>query len=347
VDGEPPELAALRLPHDAYTDEDIAQRTIYVEASRGCPFRCEFCLSSLDQHVREFPIEPFLEALERLLDRGARRFKFVDRTFNLRDERVHTILTFLQERWRDGMQVHFEIVPDRLSKALIARIKEFPAGGLRLEVGVQTFNPEVQAAISRRQDLDKTAANLRVLREETGAILHADLILGLPGEDWESIARGFDQLIALNPQEIQVGILKRLKGAPIARHVPVHALVFSPDPPYEILQTDRIVFMQMQRLKRFARYFELYYNSGNFTQSLALLWAGNASPFKAFMALSDGLWAATGRTHEFPLAFLARHLYRCLLDAGVDSPQRLAAIVKTDYHRRPGRTEKLDLSDFD
>jgi len=347
IDAEPPGLAALRLPYDAYTDEDIARRTIYVEASRGCPFRCEFCLSSLDQHVREFPITPFLEALERLLERGARRFKFVDRTFNLRDERVNTILTFLQEHWHDGMQVHFEIVPDRLSESLMARIKEFPAGGLRLEVGVQTFNPEVQGAISRRQDLEKTVANLRALRQETGAVLHADLILGLPGEDWESIARGFDQLIALNPQEIQVGILKRLKGAPIARHVPAHAMVFSADPPYEILQTDRIDFMQMQRLKRFARYFELFYNSGNFPDSLPLLWAGNALPFNAFMALSDALWAATGRTHEFPLVFLARFLYRCLLDAAADSPSRLAAIVKADYHRRPGRTEKLDLSGFD
>lgn len=347
LSGEPPDLDALELPYEAYTEEDIARRTLYVEASRGCPFRCEFCLSSLDQRVREFPLTPFLGALGRLLERGARRFKFVDRTFNLHEKRMDTILTFLEEHWRDGMQVHFEIVPDRLSEAMLTRIKAFPAGGLRLEVGVQTFNPEAQKAISRRQDLEKTVTNLRVLRQETGAVLHADLIAGLPGEDWESFARGFDQLIALNPHEIQVGILKRLKGAPIARHVPTYAIAFSQPPPYEVLQTDRIAFQQMQRLKRFARYFDLYYNSGDFPESLPLLWAGGASPFDAFMALSDTLWAATGRTHEFALAFLARHLYGCLLETGADSPSRLATIVKADYHRRPGRTEKLDFSGFD
>jgi radical SAM superfamily enzyme YgiQ (UPF0313 family) len=339
---DPPDLERLALPYEAYTDEDIARRLIYVEASRGCPFRCEFCLSSLDPRVREFPLEGFLDAMARLIERGARRFKFVDRTFNLRHERVEAVLRFLQARWRDGMQVHFEIVPDRLNERTLDLLAQFPLGGLRLEVGVQTFNEEVQAAISRRQDIEKTVENLRFLRARTGALIHADLVAGLPGESWESLAAGFDRLVALEPHELQVGILKRLKGTAIARHVPTHAMVFAPYPPYEILQTDRLDFARMQRIKRFARYFDVYYNSGNFPRTLTLLWRVGASAFAAFMAFSDFLWAATGRTHSLPLVAQARLLHDFLVQAGMDDRQTIAAALRRDFYRLPGRKDKLN-----
>ncbi len=337
-----PDIAALALPYDAYTDEDLARRVVYVEASRGCPFQCEFCLSSLDKRVRDFPLQPFLAALDRLIERGARRFKFIDRTFNLRRDRVEAILDFFLDRWHDGMQVHFEMVPDRMPPALLEHLARFPAEGLHLEVGIQTYNPESQVAISRRQDLEKTEANLRFLRERTGARIHADLIAGLPGESWESFAAGFDRLVAVGPPEIQVGILKRLRGTPIARHAGPRRMVFSPDPPYEVLQTDLLDFGQMQRIRRFARYFDLYYNSGNFPRSLELLWRARPSAFDAFMALSDSLWAATGKTHELSLARRAEHLHDFLIDAGVDPPETVAAAIRDDFHRLPGRKDRLD-----
>ncbi|MFO7973730.1 MAG: radical SAM protein, partial [Candidatus Hydrogenedentota bacterium] len=218
IEGGHPNVSKLVLPYSAYTQEDIAHRTLYVETSRGCPFKCEFCLSSLDPGVRELPLPPFFEAIEALIERGAVQFKFVDRTFNLREERVLAILDFFHERLRPGMQIHFEIVPDRLSQNTLERMADFPHGVLRLEVGVQTFNPKTQEAISRVQDLDETIVTLRFLREHTGALLHADLVLGMPHETWDSTREGFDRLLAVRPQEIQVGILKRLKGAPIARH---------------------------------------------------------------------------------------------------------------------------------
>lgn len=166
--------------------------------------------------------------------------------------------------------------------------------------------------------------------------------MGLPGESWESFASGFDQLVALEPHEIQVGVLKWLKGAPISRHIPEHALVFAKTPPYEILQTGLLGFEQVQRLKRFARYFDLYYNAGNFSESLGLLWRTHPSAFDAFMALSDYLWTTTGRTHEFPLAQLARHLHQFLLEAGIDSRETIGAAIRKDFYRLPGRTDKLD-----
>lgn len=339
-----PDLASLALPYDAYSDADIARRVIYVEASRGCPFRCEFCLSSLEKQVRDFPLDDFLAALKGLMDRGVSQFRFIDRTFNLRKDRVEAILDFFLRNYSEELRVHFEIVPDRLAPEMLEWIARFRPGTLHLEVGIQTYNPAAQAAISRRQDLERTEENLRFLREEAGALLHADLIAGLPEEGWESFAEGFNRLLALGPQEIQVGILKRLKGTPIARHAQRGDLVFSKEPPYEVLQTRWLDFAQLQRIKRFARYFDLYYNSGNFPTSLPMLWRTGESGFDAFMALSDGLWSATGRRHELPLPKLAYHLYDTLVAAGVDAPETIADAIRSDYHRLPGRKDRLEFS---
>src|SRR5579862_9774055 len=155
-----PDFDRLALPYDLYTDTDIAHRVIYVEASRGCPFECEFCLSSLDVPVRNAPLDPFLAAMQRLLDRGVRQFKFVDRTFNLNLKTSSAILRFFLERYRPGLFVHFEMIPDRLPEALRELIKQFPPGALQFEVGIQTFNEEVAKLISRRQDNAKVAENL-------------------------------------------------------------------------------------------------------------------------------------------------------------------------------------------
>src|SRR6266496_2834457 len=233
---------SLSLPYDFYSDEDLAHRVVYVEASRGCPFKCEFCLSSLDVPVRNVPLDAFLAAMQRLLDRGLRQFKFVDRTFNLNLNFSRSILQFFLDRYEPGLFLHFEMIPDRLPEALRETIAKFPAGALQFEVGVQTFNEAVATRISRKQDNDKLADNLKFLREQTGVHVHADLIVGLPGEDVESFGRGFDRLVALKPQEIQVGMLKRLRGTPIVRHDVEWGMVYSPNPPYEILQTRVIDF---------------------------------------------------------------------------------------------------------
>jgi len=340
---EPPDLAQLVPPYDAYTEEDIAHRSIFVEASRGCPFRCDFCLSALDPRVREFPLGPFLEAMEGLIERGARRLTFVDRTFNLSEARVESILAFFRGHWRDGLQVHFEIVPDRLTDRMVDQMAWFPPAGLHLEVGVQSFNPEALATVGRHQDPGRLEENLRRLRSETGAFVHADLVVGLPGECWDSFAEGFDRLFALRPHEIQVGFLKRLKGAPISRHIATHALVFAGHPPYEVLQTGLLSFRQMQCLKRFARYFDRYYNAGNFPTALDLLWRTNPSPFRAFMAFADTLWSRTGQTHRLSLARLARELFHFLAHANRDTTEAIAAAIEQDYHRIPGRKDKLRL----
>ena len=164
IPAEPPEFSQIVLPYDLYTDDDIAHRIIYVEASRGCPFTCEFCLSSLDIPVRQVPLTAMLEQLQRLLDRGVKQFKFVDRTFNLNVNISKTILEFFLARHQPGHFFHFEMIPDRLPESLREIIAKFPPGALQFEVGIQTFNEEVGGLIQRRQNYEKLADNFHFLR---------------------------------------------------------------------------------------------------------------------------------------------------------------------------------------
>ena len=317
--GEQPPLAGIALPYAEYSDDDLRHRHVYVEASRGCPFKCEFCLSALDRTAWPFPLDRFLQQLEALWQRGARRYKFVDRTFNLRVEASAAILDFFLLRIErspdDPPFLHFELVPDHLPAALRGQLARFPAGTLQLEIGIQTFNLEVQALISRRQKNEAAESNLRWLQAETHAHLHVDLIAGLPGEDLASLAAGFDRLVALRPHEIQLGTLKRLRGTPIARHAERHALVFSAEAPYEVISTGLIDAPTMQRIRRFARYWDLIANSGRFPRTLPILLG--RTPFDRFMALADWLYATTQRTHALPNEELYAHLHVWLVRGGM------------------------------
>lgn len=299
ITAQHPTPEQLTLPYDFYTDHDISHRILYVEASRGCPYKCEFCLSALDKTVTPFNLDAFLSAMQKLYDRGARQFKFVDRTFNLKIETSINILNFFLERLSDDLFLHFELIPDHLPEKLKHVISLFPPGTLQFEIGIQSFNPQIQENIRRKQNNTKSIENLRWLREHSHAHLHTDLIIGLPGEDVESFAAGFDQLVQLDPHEIQVGILKRLRGTPINRHTDSHGMVYNPQPPYNILKTNRIEFQTMQRLTRFARYWDLIANSGRFKNSLRHILAAN--PFNNFLNLSDWIFNQTRQTHQIAL----------------------------------------------
>ncbi|HEY3761815.1 MAG TPA: DUF4080 domain-containing protein [Verrucomicrobiae bacterium] len=334
-----PEFSQLRLPYEFYDDRDIAHRIIYVEASRGCPFTCEFCLSSLDVPVRTVPLAQFLGEMQKLLNRGVRQFKFVDRTFNLNLATSRAILEFFLERHRPGNFYHFEMIPDRLPDPLREIIACFPAGSLQFEVGIQTFNPQVGQLISRKQNYDRLADNLRFLRNETSVHVHADLIVGLPGETVESFASGFDQLVSMRPQEIQVGILKRLRGTPIVRHDAEWQMAYNPHPPYEILQNKLINFATMQKLRRFARYWDMVGNSGNFVATTPLIWENAPSPFTAFMHLSEWLHARAGRTDGIALARLMEWLFEFLTTEAKLNARQVAEALWADY-QRGGRHDK-------
>lgn len=382
LDGEPPaarliagEALApdeLQPPYPWFSDDDLRHRILYVEASRGCPFRCEFCLSSLDRTAVPFDPERFLLQMARLHERGARLFKFVDRTFNLRGATSEAILRFFLGRIEaapgDPVYAHFELIPDRLPERLRALIARFPPGTLQLEIGIQTWNSEVQALISRRQDNEKAEHNLAWLRAHTHAHLHVDLIAGLPGEDLASFAAGFDRLHALGPQEIQIGVLKRLRGAPIARHAEAFGMRFNPSPPYNVLATDRMPFATVQRIARFARHWDLVANSGRFRATLPVLLglsgdAGNAAAeqgsiarhglaeghhavatggarFERFLAFSEWLAVRTGDGAPPSAERLYEAVHAWLRSAGHCDDELADALLAADYtasglHGRP------------
>jgi radical SAM superfamily enzyme YgiQ (UPF0313 family) len=338
IPSELPDFSRLALPYDLYTEDDIAHRIIYVEASRGCPFTCEFCLSSLDVPVRQAPLPALLDQLQRLIERGVKQFKFVDRTFNLNLNVSKAILEFFLARYQPVHFFHFEMVPDRLPESLRETIAAFPPGALQFEVGVQTFNAEVGGLIKRRQNYERLEENLRFLRSHTGVHIHADLIIGLPGETVESFAAGFDRLIALGPQEIQVGILKRLRGTPIVRHDSEWQMIYNSHPPYEILQNKLIDFATMQKLRRFARYWDMVGNSGNFIASTPLIWQ-DGSPFHGFMRWSEWLHAKTRRTDSIALMRLMELMFEYLTVETAQDPKLVAEIMWSDY-RRGGRHDK-------
>lgn len=332
IAGEQPALDAIALPYVHYTDADLAHRLLYVEASRGCPFKCEFCLSALDKTAIAFDLDAFLVEMDALFQRGARNFKFVDRTFNLKIDTSARILQFFLDRMCDELFVHFEVIPDHLPDRLKLLMAQFPPGVLQLEVGIQSFNPDVQKRISRRQDNTKTVANLQWLVEQSPAHLHTDLIFGLPGETWESFAAGFDRLHALRPHEIQLGLLKRLRGTPIARHTQEHAMVYAAEPPYAVQQTGVLDATAVQRFIRLARYWDLVANSGRFKQTLELLLQGQ-SAFAAFADWSDWLWQTTQKTHGLTPENLVDALFDYLTLQRGGSVEAVRHSLLVDYQR--------------
>jgi radical SAM superfamily enzyme YgiQ (UPF0313 family) len=363
IAAEPPELSHLVLPYDLYDDQDIAHRIIYVEASRGCPFTCEFCLSSLDIPVRQVELTVLLEALQRLLDRGVKQFKFVDRTFNLNLTVSRALLEFFLERHQSGNFYHFEMIPDRLPPGLREIIARFPPGSLQFEVGIQTFNEQVAGLISRRQNYARLEDNLQFLRAQTGVHVHADLIAGLPGETLESFAAGFDRLVALRPQEIQVGILKRLRGTPIVRHDSEWQMLYDPNPPYEILQNRLIDFSAIHTLRRFARYWDLVGNSGNFVETAPLIWSRpphasaapipptsaeprSRSPFYCFLRWTQWLHDRVGRTDSIALVRLMEQLFEFLTTELGLEPKSTAETLWRDYQRGGRRDKPSFLREF-
>ena len=271
-----PECSQLELPYEFYNDQDIAHRIIYVEASRGCPFTCEFCLSSLDVPVRQVPLPAFLGEMQQLLDRGVRQFKFVDRTFNLNIATSRAILEFFLERHQPGRFFHFEMIPDRLPDELRELIARFPPGSLQFEVGIQTFNAEVCERISRKQNYDRLEDNFRFLRKRHRRP-HPCRPDRRPARGKRGELRG-----GLRPPH-RACARRRSRSASssaCAAHpspgTPTEwQMLYSPHPPYEILQNSLIDFATMQRLRRFARYWDLVGNSGNFIQTAPLIWMEN------------------------------------------------------------------------
>ena len=330
-----PNLKELKLPYEFYTDNDIKNRYIYVEVSRGCPFECEFCLSSMDEKVRIFNLDEVLNEFEKLWIRGARNFKFVDRTFNINISSANKILDFFLSK-DETYFAHFEVIPDHFPDSIKEKIKKFTQGALQLEIGIQTLNIDVAKNISRNLKLEKIKQNLSFLEDETDAHIHLDLIVGLPGESLESFGKNLDELVQLSSCEIQIGILKKLSGTFINRHDIEFGMVYTNTPPYDILKNNLLNFNDIQIMKRFARFWDLTYNSGNFKNSVKLIWQ-NSSVYENFYSFCIWAYSKTDSTYKISLTRLGELLFNYLVHIKKLDEKEVALSMLQDMMKLKGR----------
>lgn len=252
---------------------DMSKPLIYFETSRGCPFSCAFCLSSLEGRVRSFSQERIERDLIWLMERQVGQIKLVDRTFNYDAGRANRIWEFILQH-NNGSHFHFEIAADLLTDDNLELLRRVPPGTFRFEIGVQSTSPGTLEQVQRSADLDKIAANVRRLRSETAVELHLDLVAGLPGETCAGLLDSFSLVAGLGPHVIQIEPLKVLKGAPMRKIAHQEGYHFSDFPPYTILSTPWLTFEDIGHIETIGRLLDLFYNQGGFATALRFLQAG-------------------------------------------------------------------------
>ncbi len=266
--------------------EEFRNRIIYYESGRGCPFRCSYCLSSIDKKVRLRDIEIVKNELQFFLGRKVSQVKFVDRTFNCDHDHAMAIWSYILDHDNGVTNFHFEISADILREDEIALLGKMRPGLIQLEIGVQSANPRTLKAINRVMDLNRLKKNVAEIRAGNNIHQHLDLIAGLPFEDYESFGRSFDRVYGMRPQQLQLGFLKVLKGASMQERAEEFGICYQSTPPYEVLYTKWLDFADVLRLKRIEEMVELYYNSNQFTHTLAFLEKAFSSAFAMYEALA-------------------------------------------------------------
>jgi anaerobic magnesium-protoporphyrin IX monomethyl ester cyclase len=285
---------------------DLGKPLVYYETSRGCPFSCAFCMSSLEGGVRSFSLDRIKSDLHILLASGVQTVKLVDRTFNFAAARANEIWAFILEH-NQGSRFHFEIAADLLTDANLRLLAKVPAGLFRFEIGVQAGEAATLARVARQSNLPALFANVERLRQETGVTLHLDLVAGLPGEDFAGFTASLQRLLDARPHHIQVEPLKVLKGAPMRAIARQEDYAFSAAPPYKILQTPWLSFTEIGRIDTIGRLLDLIYNSSRFTTALAVL--AETAPLATLFVTAGRFWEEHGLASTLPLTGLFAALW--------------------------------------
>ena len=273
------------LPFPYGNLEDFTNRIIYYESSRGCPFSCSYCLSSLDKKLRFRSLDLVKKELRFFIDQKVPQVKFVDRTFNCNRARALEIWRFLVEQDQGVTNFHFEIGADLLEPEEIACMRTMRPGLIQLEIGVQSVNPNTIREIDRAMDLEKLEANVAQIHQGKNIHQHLDLIAGLPYEGYESFRQSFNRVYRMQPQQLQLGFLKVLKGSRMERMAEEYGCVYLEREPYEVLKTNWISYGEILSLKQVESMVEIYYNSGQFEHTLPLLEGLFSSPFALYEEL--------------------------------------------------------------
>lgn len=279
---ENPWRSVMDLNQVPFVYEDMADfehKIIYYESSRGCPFRCSYCLSSIDKKLRFRDVEKVKPELQFFIDHKVPQVKFVDRTFNCNHQHAMEIWKYIAEHDNGITNFHFEVAADLLNEEEIALIQTMRPGLIQLEIGVQSTNPDTVKEIHRTMDFDKVSTNVQAVQKYGNVHQHLDLIAGLPYENLNSFHRSFNDVYALHPEQLQLGFLKVLKGSYMQEHQEEYGLVVKNIPPYEVLYTNWLPYEDVLRLKGVEEMVEVYYNSGQFTQTMPVLETCFADPF--------------------------------------------------------------------
>ncbi len=283
------EMDQIPFGYDQINDFDLsyANKIIYYESSRGCPFRCSYCLSSIDKKLRFKSLEKVFEELNFFIEKKVKQVKFVDRTFNCQVERSIAIWKFLKENDNGITNFHFEIAADILTEEELQVLGTVRPGQIQLEIGVQTTNPKTLDEIRRKMDFHKVAHCVTIISKQQNIHQHLDLIAGLPFEDYESFHRSFNDVFQIRPEQLQLGFLKVLKGSWMHENVEQYGLKYQAKPPFEVRSTKWISYEELLRLKRVEEIVEVYYNSHQFETTLKWMLLKEADCFSFFERLGD------------------------------------------------------------
>lgn len=300
-----------------YTDEmlgALGNKIVYFEASRGCPFSCSYCLSSISEGVRYFSLTRVKNELLRLIKCGVRQIKFVDRTFNCNRVRAKEIFQFIIETVKNQptfLNFHFEVAADLFNEELFETLKYAPQGLFQFEIGLQTTNLNTLNIISRKTDIEKIFVNVQRLKKLGNIHLHLDLIAGLPEEDFNSFKNSLNQVYSLKPDQLQLGFLKMLKGSKIRAEAELYNYEYKSIPTYEVLSNASVSFYEINKLKGIEDILDRYYNSGKFKNSLEFIISYFSTTAFDFYEELYLFFVNNGLYGKVPSA---RDLYRILLD---------------------------------
>ncbi|MDD6400115.1 MAG: DUF4080 domain-containing protein [Lachnospiraceae bacterium] len=267
--------------------KDLENRIIYYESSRGCPFSCSYCLSSIDKCIRFRSLDKVKKELKHFLDNKVPQVKFIDRTFNCNLQRATDIWRFIKENDNGITNFHFEIAADLLNEEQLELIKSFRPGLIQLEIGVQTTNDKTLKEINRRCNFEKLYSNINSVNSFNNTHQHLDLIAGLPYEDLASFKNSFNDVYSLAPNQLQLGFLKVLSGSYMKEHIEEYGIKYRSYPPYEILSSKWISFDDILALKRVEAVLEIYYNSHQFEHSIGVLEKYFDTPYELYEALGN------------------------------------------------------------
>ncbi len=280
-------LDMSNLPFSYDKMEDFSNRIIYYESSRGCPFSCSYCLSSVDKKLRFRNIELVKEELQFFIDQKVPQVKFVDRTFNCHHEHAMEIWKFIHEHDNGVTNFHFEISADLINEEELALMEQMRPGLIQLEIGVQSTNEMTVKEIKRTMKLERLKEVVEKIKGYGNIHQHLDLIAGLPFEDYDTFRKSFDEIYELEPNQLQMGFLKVLKGSYMYEHAKEYKILYHDNPPYEVLSTKWLSYDDVLRMKRIEEMLEVYYNSGQFEIAMKVMKCCYESAFDMFQRLGD------------------------------------------------------------